>query len=46
MDKPNKYALNPCGHKLYCKECAEEMVKHKMCAYCKKYIESYLEIFN
>ncbi|KAL4435992.1 hypothetical protein ABPG74_022227 [Tetrahymena malaccensis] len=46
MNEESSYTLIPCGHKKYCGACAEEMVKQKQCAFCRKPCQQSLRIFD
>ncbi|EAR99687.2 zinc finger, C3HC4 type (RING finger) protein (macronuclear) [Tetrahymena thermophila SB210] len=46
MNEESAYTLIPCGHKKYCGACAEEMVKQKQCAFCRKPCQQSLRIFD
>ncbi|KAL4486060.1 hypothetical protein ABPG72_003994 [Tetrahymena utriculariae] len=46
MNEESTYTLIPCGHKKYCGACAEEMVKQKQCAFCRKPCQQSLRIFD
>lgn len=49
LSRETKYVMNPCGHKIFCKECVKAGTHNKVngvCPVCRKEIISIIEVFD
>ena len=47
MDKPNEYAVVPCGHKCLCEDCVEAVRQtQRICPMCRRDFQDIIKIFG